>query len=86
MLFLKCAAFVGELGQQSVQLRATCVTQMLVAEVGNEMTKITRWTRTQNGLESGSWLLDAKWTATNAELFKIIVNPVLEDTCVSELH
>ena len=85
-LFLECAAFVGELGQQSMQIRATGVTQVLVVEVANEMTKITRWTRTQNGLGPGSWLLDAKGTATNAELFEVIVNPVLGDTSVNELH
>ena len=77
---------MGELGQQSMQIRATGVTQVLVAEVANEMTKITRWTRTQNSLDPGSWLLDAKRTATNAELFKVIVNPVSEDTSVNELH
>ena len=69
-----------------MQIRATGVTQVLVAEVANEMTKITRWTRTQNGLGPGSWLLDAKGTARNTALFKVIVNPVSEDTSVNELH
>ena len=69
-----------------MQLRATGVTQVLVAEVANEMTKIIRWTWTQYSLGPGSWLLDAKGTATNAELFKVIVNPVSEDTSVNELH
>ena len=77
---------LGELSEQSMQLKATGVTQVLVAEVANEMTNSTRWTRTQNGLGPGSWLLDAKGTATNAELFKVIVNPVSEDMSVNELH
>ena len=77
---------MGELGQQSMQLRATGVTQVLVAEVANEMTKITRWTRTQYSLEPGSWLLYAKGTATNTELFLVIIDPVLEDKSRNELH
>ena len=69
-----------------MQLRATGVTQVLVAEVANEMTKITRWTRTQYSLGPGSWLLNAKGTATNAELFLVMVGPVLEDKGRNELH
>ena len=69
-----------------MQLRATGVTQVLVAEAANEMTKITRWTWTQYSLGPGSWLLYAKGTATNTELFLVIFGPVLEDKSRNELH
>ena len=71
---------------QSMQLRARGVTQVLVTEVATEMAKITRWGRTQYSLGPGSWLLYAKGTATNAELFLVIVGPVLEDKSRNELH